>query len=99
MTTITINNTEYKIKYSIRALFIYEQIKGTEFKIETTLDQFVFFYCLLLANNKDCHLTFDDFIDAIDTDPTITEQLNKIAFNNDDDKFYKEEGNGEKKKV
>lgn len=28
MNTITINNTEYKVKYTIRALFIFEQITG-----------------------------------------------------------------------
>ena len=32
MNTITINNTEYKVKYTIRALFIFEQITGKAFE-------------------------------------------------------------------
>ena len=35
MNTIKINGIDYKIKYTIRALFIFEQITGKAFKIET----------------------------------------------------------------
>lgn len=43
MKTITINNTEYEIRYTIRALFIFEQIKGEAFQIRTTLDNYLFY--------------------------------------------------------
>lgn len=63
---MTIQEKEYKLKYSIRALFIYEQVTGKAFKLETLTDEYLFFYCILLANNPDMQLTFDELIDAID---------------------------------
>ena len=76
MNTITINNKEYKVKYTIRAMFIFEQIKGESFAINTSL------YSLILANNKDNPLSWDEFIDAIDNDPTIAQQINALATTN-----------------
>ena len=71
MNTITINNTEYKIKYTIRALFIFEQITGKAFEIKTLLDNYIFFYSMILANNPDNILDWNVFIDALDSDPSI----------------------------
>lgn len=79
MNTITINNTEYKVKYTIRALFIFEQITGKAFAINTLLDNYIFFYSMLLANNPDDVIEWNDFIDALDSDPTIYKQLNDIV--------------------
>ena len=71
MNTITINNTEYKVKYTIRALFIFEQITGKAFEIRTLLDNYIFFYSMILANNPDNILDWNVFIDALDSDPSI----------------------------
>lgn len=98
MATITINNTEYKVKYSLRALFIFESIKGSEFKLETNLDRFLFFYSMILAANKDKELKWDDFIDAIEEDETILGKLAEAASDSKDNIFYKEEVDGTKKK-
>ena len=43
MNTIKINGEEYVIKYTIRALFMWEQITGKPFKINTLLDNYIFF--------------------------------------------------------
>ena len=75
---ITINKKDYKVKYTIRALFIFEQITGKSFEIKTLLDHYVFFYSMILANNEDNVISWDDFIDAVDNDKTLIEQLNKI---------------------
>ena len=94
MKTIEINGTQYNIKYTIRALFIFEQISGKSFKIETLLDNYLFFYSMLLACNKDNVLTWDEFIDALDEDPTLLKDMNEVVeaqqkqtslFNTDDD--------------
>ena len=59
------------------------------------MDNYVFFYCLLLANNKDNVIERDDFIDELDQDPTLFQKmLENIAkqqkkndlFADDDDK-------------
>lgn len=76
--TIIINNTEYKIKQTLRALFIFEQITKRPFRIETLLDNYIYLYSIILANNDDNILEWDDFINALDDDNTIYQQLNDI---------------------
>ena len=78
---ITINNKEYKVKYTIRALFIFEQITGKPFEIKTLLDHYLLFYSMILANNNDDIIQWDDFIDALDKDNKLIEQLNSIIVN------------------
>ena len=68
---ITINNKEYKVKYTIRALFVFEQITGKAFEIKTLLDNYIFFYSMIIANNPDNVLDWNEFIDALDSDPSI----------------------------
>lgn len=69
---IKINEQEYEIKYSIRSLFIFEQITEKPFSLDSTLDHYIFFYSMLLANNRgEKPLDWDQFIDAIDEDPTL----------------------------
>lgn len=99
MKTITIKDKEYKIKYSIRALFIFEQITGKPFKIETLLDNYIFFYSMILANNKDEVLDWNDFLDALDDNPNLLEEMNEIVISKEkqDKVFNVEEENGEKK--
>lgn len=79
MNTIKINGTDYNVKYTIRALFIFEQITGKAFVISTLLDNYIFFYSMILANNPDNVLDWNDFIDALDSDPSIFKQLNDIV--------------------
>jgi hypothetical protein len=76
---VTIKNKQYKVKYTIRALFIYEQITGKPFNITTLFDNYLFFYCLILANNPDDVLDFEDYLDAIDTDKNLYQQLSKTV--------------------
>lgn len=78
MNTIKINGNEYNVRYSIRAMFIFEQIKGEPFGLYTTLDNIIYFYSMIMASNKDCTLKWDDFLDAIDNDPTIISQLMEV---------------------
>lgn len=101
MKTITIKGTEYKVKYSIRALFIFEQITGKPFEIKTLLDNYIFFYSMILANNKDIILDWNDFIDELDENPKLYAQISEIISeqNKKDNLFdYQDkEGNEEKK--
>lgn len=79
MNTINIKGTDYKVKYTIRALFIFEQITGKAFEIKTLLDNYIFFYSMILANNPDNVLDWNEFIDALDSDPSIYKQLNQLV--------------------
>lgn len=100
MKIINIKDKEYKVKYTIRALFIFEQITGKRFEITTLQDNYVFFYSMILANNEEL-LEWNDFIDAIDNDVNLAIQLNKIIeeYQKKDNIFEDEdkEGNSSKK--
>lgn len=73
---LTINKKKYTVKYTIRALFIFEQITGKPFEIKTLLDNYILFYSLILANNPDNIIEWDEFIDALDNDKKLISQLN-----------------------
>ena len=74
--TIRIKDKDFKVKQTIRAIFLWEQISEKQFEIKNTLDNYLYFYCILLANNPD-FLGWDEFIDLLDEDPTILIQLSK----------------------
>lgn len=78
MKKITINGIEYNVKYTIRALFYFENITGKAFEIKTLQDNYILFYCMILANNPDNILEWNDFLDAVDNDPKLIEQLTSI---------------------
>lgn len=77
MKTVNINGKDYQIKQTVRGLFLWEQIAGRPFEVKTTLDNYLYYYCLILANNKDCELDWDAFLDAIDNDPSIIIEITK----------------------
>ena len=99
MRKITINGKEYQIRYTIRALFIFEQITGKPFGITTLLDNYVFFYSLILANNPDDAPNWDEFVDALDADQALfTEIAEAVAeLAKRDDVAAKDEGDDKKK--
>ena len=78
---ITINGKEYKVKPTIRAMFLFEQITKKSFKIESLLDNYIYFYSLILANNDDV-LDWDEYLDALDNDVTIYQQLSDVLTQN-----------------
>lgn len=100
MKSIQINGKEYQIKYTIRALFIFEQITGKAFKVDTLLDNYIFFYSMILASNKNDILNWDDFIDALDADPTLFKRMSDIVAeqNKKDNLFESNSSDGEQKK-
>lgn len=73
MNTVTINNKEYKLVYSVRAMMLFEAAASKLFSLDTLSDQYLFLYCCILAGNKDkdTDLTFDKLLDSLDEDPRI----------------------------
>ena len=99
MEKIKIGEKEYNLKYTLRSLFIFEQIEKKPFKIETLLDNYVFFYSILLANNPNDCISWDEFIDAMDDDATLFQRMTEVIekqqkkndiFSEDDDKDKKQ---------
>lgn len=97
---IKIQKKKYTLKYTLRALLIFERITGKPFSITTITDQTIFFYCLILANNE-TDMTFEQFIEAVDNDSSITEQCKQFVENEQKKQkmFQSDEIEADKKKV
>lgn len=67
---VSIKEQEVELRYSMRALFQYENITCQSFNPKSLQDFATFFYCVLCSSNKDLDLTFDEFIDFLDEDPS-----------------------------
>ena len=68
---ITIKGNEIELKYSIRALMMYENVEGKTFQPQSLQDIMTFFYFILISSSKDYSITFDEFIDFVDEDNTL----------------------------
>lgn len=69
---ITYKDKEYEIKYSLRAMMVYENITEKSFAPKSLTDIIVFFYSSLTAYSDD-PIDFNEFLDWLDEDP---ERLN-----------------------
>lgn len=78
---LKISDKVYKLKYTIRALFIFEQITNRQFAIKNITDTYIFLYSVLLANNPDMELSFEELINYCDDDITIINNFNKFLLN------------------
>lgn len=68
---IKIKDKEVELKYSIRALMMFENIMNKTFSIDNTQDSVVFFYCIVLASDKALKISFDEFLDILDEQPNV----------------------------
>lgn len=91
---ISINGREYKAKQTLRALMIFEDAFGRLPKNGSFADGMRLYYSILLANNPDMDLEFDEFISAVDSNPSIMKDFQKVV----EDKS-KPIADGEKKKT
>lgn len=67
---------EFQCKYSLRAMFMFEQIAEKPFKIETMLDEYILLYSCLISVKENPSLDFNDFIDYCDIHPEILNEFN-----------------------
>lgn len=68
MRTVMIRGKEYKLAHNLRTLFTYEEITGHPYKGEKTMDTYLLFFSMVMANNPEFSMTFDEFIDECDAD-------------------------------
>lgn len=78
---IQIKNTEVELKNKMRSLLIYEQITNKPFNPTTVTDMILYLYSTILACKPDIDLTFDEFMNIIDDEPSIYEQFNEWLLN------------------
>ena len=74
---IELKGNTYKLKYTLRGLFLYEQIAGVPFTPDKTMNVFLLIFCVLIANNDDFDLSFEDFTNVLDDEPKKIQELMK----------------------
>lgn len=74
---VTINKKKITLKYSIRALIMYENITQQDYTHTNINDTLTLFYCYVLTSAKDYSLTWDDFLDFIDKDMNVIQEFNE----------------------
>lgn len=72
---ITIHNKEINLRYSFRAMMIYEKITGTSFNPKGITEIMIYFYSTILASDKDIALTFEEFMNWIDENPIVLNEF------------------------
>ena len=78
--TLTIKDKEIELKYSFKAMMIFENIKGESFNPKTVSDIIIFFYSTILGSDRNLSLEFDDFISWLDDNPEkMTEFSNWLS--------------------
>lgn len=75
---ITINDKSYEFKYSLRSMFVFEEIADKPFEVKTLLDSYIFAYSCLVSNQDNPSLEFDAFIDWCDKYPEVMDEFNKF---------------------
>ena len=76
--TIKIKDKEIELKQTLRALIMYENITDKAFEPKTFQDILTFLYCIVLTSSNDYSLiTFDEFIDYIDENHQVLEDMIK----------------------
>lgn len=99
--TIKIKDREVTLKYSFRALMLYENIQKKSFNPETTTDVLVFMFCVIMGSDKDIDLDFNEFLDMVDENPNLVIMFSNwlTAEINKQNTLSPEEEEDEKKKV
>ena len=63
---VTIKNETVKLKHTMRAILVYEQITGKPFSPVTVTDIMVYFYSTIISSNTSLELQFDEFMNWLD---------------------------------
>ena len=72
---IKVSDKTIKLKSTVRALLIFENITGKTFAPSTVQDVLTYFYCVVIASAKDYTIKFEDFLDALDENPKVLQQF------------------------
>lgn len=80
MTPITIGDKDYNFKTTIRSMIAFEQALHKRFELVTLTDIYTYMYCILLSNNDDFTLSFDEFMLVLDENPTLITVMTNIIF-------------------
>lgn len=72
---ITINEKEITLKKSFRSVIMYEAAMGKSFNPQTISETIMYFFCVVLASDQDAEITFDEFLNWLDDNPTAIKEF------------------------
>lgn len=75
---IEINGKSYEFKYSLRSMFIFEEVADKPFEVKTLLDTYIFLYSCIVANQDNPSLEFSELIDYADGHPEVMDEFNRF---------------------
>ena len=77
---IQIKSKTIQLRYTTRAIVLWEQLEKRMFSLQTLTDQYMFFFCTILACNKDedFRLTVEEFFDILDEKPELYKKFAEL---------------------
>ena len=95
MRTVAVQGKEVKVVYNLKGLFVYEEIAGHPYPGGKLSDTYLLLYAMILANNEDFALTFDEFIAECDENMGIYQAFVEVM----DEQMKRMEAYSNKKKA
>ena len=74
---ITYKGKDYELKYSYRAMMLFENITKKSFNTKTITDFIVFFYSIILSQAKDEVIDFNEFTDWLEDNHDVFDDFVK----------------------
>lgn len=72
---ITIKDKKITLKRTFRSLIAYESATGKAFNPKTVTESIMYFYCVIIASDMELELTYDEFMDWLDENPTALQEF------------------------
>lgn len=72
---IIINGKPIELKRTFRSLIVYEQAMGKAFNPKTVTESIMYFYCVIIASDSSLELSYDEFLDWLDANPTALNEF------------------------
>lgn len=72
---IKINDKTIQLKKTFRSLIAYESAMGKTFNPTTITESIMYFYCVIIASDMELELTYDEFMDWLDDNPTALQDF------------------------
>jgi hypothetical protein len=60
-----------KYKFKIKAMILFERIANKAFELKSTIDLYLYFYCIRMVNMDNYTQDFESFLDECDENPEL----------------------------
>ncbi len=74
---LNINNKTIELKYTLRAMIMYENVTSSTFAPKSISDIITLFYCVVVSSAKDYDLSFEQFVDYLDENVNVLNEFSE----------------------